>query len=162
MSDLEVRCITDMAAIHQTRASFRYLFSAFTSLLPRAPPLPLSLSVNTTLQLLTQNSGGDKDQPWPSHLQCYSLERKTHKRHCIHTYGHTYKRQAASPPRNIHRAATAAECASTTRSILPRILRTRWAVWLWWCGIRTGGCRSGEKGQHRHLYSECLHKHPQT
>ncbi len=88
MSDLEVLCITDMAAIHQTTASF--FFSFFTSLLPS----PLSLSVNTTLQLLTLNFGGDKDQAWPCHLQCYSLERKAHKRMCTHTY----KCQAALPP----------------------------------------------------------------
>lgn len=108
MSDLEVHFITDMAAIHQTQASFFFFFSLLHILPPLCSPLPLSLSVNTTLQLLTLNSGGDKNQPWPSHLQCYSLERK-HTNSCTHTY----KCQAVPPPRNIHRPA-AAKRASTT------------------------------------------------
>lgn len=60
MIDLDVCSLTDMAAIHHTEAYF-LLFPSSLSSTPVHPPLPLSLSVNTTLQLLTQNSGGDKD-----------------------------------------------------------------------------------------------------
>lgn len=126
-----------MAAIHQNKNFLPFVLFLLSLPPPLCASLPLLLSVNTTLQLLTLNSGGDKDQAWPSHLQCHSLERKTHNG------THTHIQMPGCPPTTKHRQTN--NSRACMHNILPRIPRTRWAVWLCWCETRMEGSYSGAK-----------------